>query len=478
MVWWTAAAFFALEVAVADRYGFHRDELYFVAAGSRPAFGYVDQPPLSPLLAHLTAWPGHGPLTIRILPALAGALVVLASGRFARMLGAGRFGQALAAVATASAPVLLGAAHLFTTTPLDLLCWSAVLLAVVSAVVLGRERAWLAAGVAAGIGLENKDLVVLLLLALGAGLLATGRRAVLASRWPWMGLAIACLLWLPNLIWQAGHGWPQLAMAASLHRQHSTGSDYATVLPAHLLYAGLPGAALLITGIVMLWREPELRFLVVAAGLLAAYVVLWLPGRTYYDAGFLPLLFAAGAVAVERRGRALRRTAIVAPPVWTAAGLAVILPVLPVADLHDVPGVHKVNYDLGETVGWPQLTAAVVGDASQLAAQGTAPTSIFTDNYGEAGALAYYGGASGHLPPVLSGHNGYWMWGPGDASDSVVLVIGSTQELAPYFAECRQLSVFQSPYGVDNDENGVLVSVCTGPRMPWTALWPRVRNYS
>lgn len=230
-VWLAAGGFVAVELAVSARYGFHRDELYFLALGKRPAFGYVDEPPLAPLLTWVsTALLGGSPAAIRVLPALTGGGVVVAGSLIARELGGRRYAQLLCAVAVACAPVLLGAAHLAGTTVYDMFCWTVTILLVVMAVVRDRRRYWLGAGAVAGVGLENKSLILLLLLALGAGMALTRSRALLRCPWPWVGLAIAVAIWVPNLLWQAGHGWPALAMATALRAEHSSAGDYATVL--------------------------------------------------------------------------------------------------------------------------------------------------------------------------------------------------------------------------------------------------------
>src|SRR6202044_1724303 len=196
------------------------DELYFIVAGHHLAFGYVDQPPLAPLLTRVTDIFGVSPTAIRILPALA-----------------------------------------------------------------------------AGVGLEADNLVVLLLIGLALGLLVSPQRPVLRTRWPWLGAGIAAVIWAPNLIWQATHGWPQLAMSAALHQQNTAPADYAGALPAQLLYLGLLVAPLIVAGFVVLWRTPELRFLAVTATLVLVYVLAWVPGKVYYADGVAPVVLAAGASA-------------------------------------------------------------------------------------------------------------------------------------------------------------------------------------
>ena len=481
LVWVIGAVFVAVELAVSGRYGFQQDELYFIVAGRHLAFGYVDQPPLVPLLTRVTGILGVSPTAVRIIPALASGAVVVMAARLAALFGGGRFGQVLAALATACAPIVIGATHLGNTTPLDLLAWTTVLLCVTTALLRHRPRWWLGAGAAAGIGLENNNLMVMLLAGLGLGILVTEHRPVLRTRWPWLGAGIAAVIWAPNVIWQATHGWPQFAMASALHQQNNSPADYIGGLPAQLVYLGLLIVPLVIAGFIRLWRTPELRFIAVGATLIVVYVLAWVPGKVYYTDGTAAAVLAAGSVAAERwiarapRPR-LRQAAVVAA---TLVGMAIILPavlpIVPVGHVHDLPASSQ-HSGVGDTVGWPQLTHAIAAQDAALVRAGQPPASIFTGYYGEAAALDVLG-TPDHLPPVLSGHNAYWMWGPGHASDRTVLAVDALGRLRPYFASCRLLTTYYAPYHVQNDWTGIRIAVCTGPTAGWPTLWPHLRHY-
>ena len=476
-VWGVAAAFVALELAVSARYGFHRDELYFVVAGRHLAAGYVDQPPLAPLLTRVATglW-GTNASAIRVFPALAGAGVVIASAVTARLLGGRAVAQVLTALAVACAPVTLAAAHLANTTVYDLLAWTVAIACVVAAVSRGRSRAWIGAGLAVGLGLENKDLLLLAVVAVAIGILVAGPRRAFTDRWLWAGAAIALVLWSPNLVWQAAHGWPELTMSRSLRREHSSGSDYVTVLPAQLVYVGLAAVPLAVVGVRRLLRDRALRYLAIAAGVVVVFVVFDIPGRPYYTDGLMPLVFAAGAVTIEQRRPSFRtaRVWLAAPVVGLIVGAALILPILPPQDLAHIHGIHKLNYDLTETIGWPQLADQLGTIYRSLPPDQRPGTSIYTGNYGEASALVLFGS---RLPPVLSAHNTWWLWGPGRAPDTTVLAVGAAGQLSPYFARCTRVASYVPPHDVPNDENGVDISVCTGPRRPWPAFWRQLKFY-
>jgi hypothetical protein len=304
---------------------------------------------------------------------------------------------------------------------------------------------------------------------------------VLRTRWPWLGAGIAAVIWAPNIIWQATHGWPQLAMASALHQQNTSTADYLGGLPAQLVYLGLLVIPLTIAGFSRLWRTPKLRFIAVAATVILVYVLAWVPGKVYYTDGMAPAVLAAGSLAAEgwiaraRRPRLRRGVVIAAPLVGMAIILPGVLPIVSAGHVRDLPASSQ-HADIGDTVGWPQLTHAVTAEDAALVRTGQPPTSIFTGYYAEAGALDVLGSAY-HLPPVLSGHNAFWMWGPGRASDHTVLAVDALGQLRPYFASCRLLTTYDAPYHVHNDWTGLQIGVCTGPSASWHTLWPRLKHY-
>ena len=435
-------------------------------------------PPLAVLLARSTDLFGVNPTAIRILPALAGGAIVVLAARLAALFGGGRAARVIAALAVAIAPVFLGAMHVGNTTPYDLLAWTVVTVCAATALLRDRPRWWLGAGAAAGVGIEDDYLILALLAALVLGILVTSaHRAVMKTRWPWLGGIVAFAIWLPNLVWQFANRWPQLTMASALHHQNTSTADYVGGLPAQLVYAGLLGGPLAIAGLITLWRAAQLRFLAVTATLILLYVLLWVPGKVYYADGILPVLLAAGAVSAERWITARRpRARRVVVGVLALAGTVVILPsglpLLPIASLHKVNGATSI----ADGIGWPQLAAEVAAQDAALTRAGQPPASIFTGAYAEAGALDAYG-RQYHLPPVISGHNTFWLWGPGDASDGTVLYVDAAGQLRPYFASCRQLAVYNPPEQVRNDWNDLAIGVCTGPSGSWKTLWPHLKHY-
>jgi len=488
-----AAAAFGAEMAVSARYGYVRDELYFLSAGKHLAFGYVDQPPLTPLLARLGAVLGAGTLAgFRVLPALCLAALVVTTAAMARLLGAGRTGQVLAALAAATCGEYLGAMHELTTTTPDFVFWAVTLLLTVRLLATGDTRWWVAIGGCAGVASEAKWNIGFLAAALAAGFLATDARRLLRSRYLLLGCVLAAALAAPDLIWQAAHGWPSLEVFRVLQGQ--AGHNRATYWAAQVLYTGPVLVPVWVAGLIWSLRSAAGRRFR-PAGLACAIVIalqFLLGGKAYYPGGAYTFLLAAGCVPAERwlarRGAAraarVARPARTGPAAWLGTAMVagaviavpVTLPVLPARALHTVP-VQKINYDLGEEIAWPKLVALVAREYHALPAAQRARTTILAGNYGEAGALDRYGPGLG-LPRAYCGANNFWLWGPPPAADTAAVVVNADPAfLHREFAHVRLAATFWNGLGVSDDEQGVRVFVATGLRSDWARDWPAFRDY-
>lgn len=504
-----AVLFAVVLIACAPRYGYHRDELYFLAAGRHLSWGYPDQPPLTPLIAKAMAAIDPDSLLVLRLPAvLAATLVVVCAGLMAREFGGGRGAQALAAAAMASAAVLMGAGHLLSTTVFDLAAWSVVSL-VVSKMIraigtsdeidrpgdygaerltapgelkagrpnvgwLSGPRWWLVIGLVVGVGLQNKLLPIFAVLALLASLLVFGPRKLFTTKFFPMAIGIALLLWAPYLVWQARNGWPQWEMSRAIAGGSSGTSDSPIMFV--LLQFGLIGPLLVPLWGFGLWRlarDTRYRAFAAAYGLL---FVLFLAtgGKAYYLGGLYPILLAAGAVPVaawlgQRRIRWAAVSFVVAANVISSAIL--FLPVLPISMLKDSP-VLGINYDAGETIGWPEFTRQI----GQVRAGLGSDVAILTANYGEAGAIERFG-APYNLPRPHSGHNSYWWWGPPSDTATEVLTVGLNRDyLARFFADIQPAGHIDNSRDIDNDEQGEPLFICRNLRAPWPELWPQAKT--
>ncbi len=461
-------------VVAAHGYGYHRDELYFIAIGGHPAWGYVDQPPLVPLLAHaMDALPG-GLTVFRLPSALATGLTVLVTGLTARELGAGRGGQVLSAACLGVSAVAAATGHLVSTTAYDVLAWAVVVWLAVRGT-LRDERAWLLAGIAAGVGLEVKSLIGFLLLALGLGVLLVGPRRLLRSPWVWAGVAAAVILSAPNLIWQATHGWPQLRLADAIAAGGSGTSEPRWLfVPYQLVLVSPVLVPVWVVGLVRLLRSPALRPVrfVGVAYLLLLVTFLVTAGKPYYLAGMFPVLLAAGADPVVAWASSRLRTGVLVAALALSLVVSAVLflPVVPADRLAGTP-VPVVNYDAGETVGWPRFVATVAGAADRLPADGS--RVVLTGNYGEAGALMRARPDLG----VYSGHNALWDIGPPPAGADPVVAVGLDRDrLQELFRSVRPVAVVDNGVGLDNEEQGEQVWLCAGLRRPWDQVWPSLRR--
>jgi hypothetical protein len=476
-----AAAAFGIEMAVSARYGYHRDELYFLQAGQHPALGYVDQPALTPLAARaMAALTGNTLAGLRLLPALLLAALVILAAAMSRLLGAGRTGQVVAALATAACGEYLGAAHLFSTTTFDFFFWALTLYLVLRLIVSADPRWWLAAGACVGVGMNAKWSVGVLAAALLAGFALTPSRALLRSRYLLAGAVIAAVLAAPDVIWQAQHGWPNLTVFRVLHGQAV--HNLVVYWPAQILYTGIVLTPVWVAGLWWCLRHPEARrFRPAGIAAVITLVLFFLAGgKPYYAGAIYTFLFAAGAIPIERRlARHTLRPARVATALalTTAVGAAIAVPLLPAAALATVP-LQKINYDLAETIAWPREVALVAREYHALPPGQRASTAILAGNYGEAGAIDRYGPGAG-LPPAFSGANNFWYWGPPPARDrSAIAVNIDPALLRRLFTSVRQVAVFRNGLGVSDDEQGAVIYRATGLRTSWAAAWPLLRDFS
>jgi 4-amino-4-deoxy-L-arabinose transferase-like glycosyltransferase len=456
------------------RYGWDRDELYFLAASHHLAFGYVDFPPLVALLGRAVVWvfgPSLGAL--RLATAVIGASSAVFVALCARELGGGVRAQAGAAVGWATAPLLLGAASIFHPTWLDLAAQTATLYLVLVAATRPAPRMWIAAGVVAGLGLEAKYTIAVLLAALLAGFAATSRREIFRSRGSWLAVAIAVLVLVPNIAWQVAHGWPSAEFSSSQRAKTADDTPPLTYLAQALAFLAA-GAVVAFVGTVWMWRRSLLRPFAIAAVIVFAGFALE-QGRAYYPLPAMALAVAAGAVAIERWRPARRwaRPTVLAALVAFQLALAaaagpIVLPVRTTAGMIQ-SGLWEDSFYKDE-IGWPELTAQTARAWRSLAPAERRRAAILAQNYGEAGALAYYGPALG-LPPPLSGHLSWQYWRPDALPQRTLVTVGvDPSVLRTLCTTFRRVATIENRWRLDNEERGRTIDVCRLPR-PLGAIW-------
>ncbi|MEP7028936.1 MAG: glycosyltransferase family 39 protein [Candidatus Eisenbacteria bacterium] len=496
-----ALGYVLLHVAFLTRYGIFRDELYYVACSRHLAWGFVDQPPFSiAVLAAVRALFGPSLEAMRLVSALCGAGMVVLTGWLARDLGAGRLGQAIAALGAMAAPVMLYATHVYSMNAFEFVLWPAASLLLVRALRDGGDGRWAAFGLVVGIGLLNKVSISWFVAGALLGVLLTPTRGVLRTRGPWIATAIAGLVFMQHVWWQVVHGWPTLEFMRNATASKMTASALPDFVVGQVMSMNLFLDPLWIGGLLVLLFAPwARRQRVLGIVYLATFALLAVAGRSRasYLAPAYPALFAAGAAAIDRflKARSLRvrwglgTAAVVVSlvggrlvmplgiPVYSPERLVIMMErigMTPRPEERHVP--PPIPQHFADMFGWEDLAVRVARIHRALPPEDRQACAIYGQNYGEAGAIDYFGPGLG-LPPAVSGHNNYWLWGPGPAAPRVVIVIGgNTGNLRDLFdwvvvADSTD-QTWCMPY-----ENHLPIHVCRGLRQPLAAIWPGLKEF-
>jgi 4-amino-4-deoxy-L-arabinose transferase-like glycosyltransferase len=476
-----AVGVLVFHVALSGRYGFHRDELYYVAAGRHPALGYVDQPPLVPLLVRaITGVMGAHLWPLRAVAGAVHAVVVVLAALIARELGGRWQALVLAAVATATLPLFVASGSLFQTVVFDQMWWALALLLVVRLLNGADARWWLAVGAIFGLGLETKWTIALLGIGLAAGMAAVPEaRRHLRTPWLWAGCAVALALWVPTLVWQALNDWPTLDFARNNNERVRADESRLGFVLLQVAFVGPLALPLVGSGLIWLWRSQRWRVLAIAIATVAA-VLLVIGGKAYYLGPLYVVGVAAGAVAAEGwvSGSPRRwRVAVGALVVNGLVPLAALAPVAPVGVYADL--FQDISGELAEEVGWPEMVDLVAAVVGVLPADEQAGVRVVTASYGEAAAIDLYGPARG-LPPgtALSAHNSYADWWPdGEPSGTFLTVRYPRRVLEPYCDAIGPVAIVVNRDKVDNEMAGTPILVCRGLRVTPAELREALRHF-
>jgi hypothetical protein len=493
VVWLIAAAKLLLHLYAGRSYGYFVDELYNLALARHLAWGYVDVAPMIALIGRIemTLF-GDSLSAIRLAPALAGAGVVLLAGAIARELGGGRFAQGLAALCVLLAPGYLILDHLLNVNAFEPLLWMGCALVLVRLINTGNERLWMWFGLLAGIGLQTKHSMLIFGFALVAGLALSPQRKLLWSRWLLLAGALAFVIFLPNLIWNIQHHFPFLELQENIRRDGRNVSLSPVRFFSEEMLAMLPlSAPVWLAG---LWWLLRSRYRALAfAWAIAAALILAMNPRTYYLFPAFPMLFAAGGVQAEA-WLARPRLAWL-KPVW--CGLMILLgallapTMLPILSPENFIKYTKAthleqprveNHQLGplpqlfaDQFGWEEMVQAVARIYNDLPADIRARTAIFGQNYGQAGAIDLFGPKYG-LPPAISGHQNYFLWGPRDYTGESMIVMGDRQDrLETKFASVRKMAHVAHPYSMPYEH--IDIFYCQGFKQPLAGAWAKVKNW-
>jgi len=492
-----AAVKLALHLYAGRHYGYFVDELYYLACARHLAWGYVDQPPLIALVAWLErALLGDSLSAIRFLPALSGAAKILLTGLIAREFGGRHFAQGLAALCVLLAPGLLALDHFLSMNTFEPLFWMGCAYLAIRMVRTGNTRLWLWFGMLAGVGIENKYSMAIFGFGIVVGLLLTEQRWLLRTKWLWIGGTIAFLFFLPNLLWNIYYHFPFLELQENIKR---SGRNVAMPPLTFLLQdalAMLPLSVPIWLG--GLWffffrREGKpFRFLG-WAWVVTAVVIMVLDPRVYYLFPALPVLFAGGGVLWEQ-WLARPRLGWVKPAYGVLMILAgallapTLIPLLPsetyiryAAATHlRQPRIetHKLGplpQLFADQFGWREMAATVAGVYKSLPADVRVRTGIFGQNYGQASAIDLFGPRYG-LPPAISGHQSYFLWGPrGYTGESMIVMDDNESTLEREFTSVRKVAHVSHPYSMPYEHFDVFY--CRGLTRPLNEIWPQMKNW-
>jgi hypothetical protein len=494
-----ALANFLLHLYFNNRYGYFRDEFDYMACGDHLAWGYVDQPPLVPFLIKLSRLLlGDSLRSIRIIPALATSATVILSAMIARELGGRRFAMALSALAFIAVPMYLNDGSVMTTNCLEPLLWMGCVYFAILAIKRDDPRYWLWFGVVAGLGLEEKYSIAVLGFPLVVGLLLTEERRVFFKMWIWLGGALAFLVFLPNFLWNVRNHWPFLEL---MHNIKAEGRDVvlspAAYFAQQVLIIHPILAPVWIIGVLAFLFSARLKpYRFLGWSYLAAFTVfIVLKGKNYYLAPIYPVYLAAGAVVIEsfiERSRQVwlkpvLETVILAGGAWLAP---VVMPVLPVDQF--ISYMDKLPFKVprsehshmrailpqhfADQFGWEEIVATVNQAYGRLSSEERPGCGIFAQDYGQAGAIDFFGRRY-RLPPALSGHQTYFLWGPRGYSGNCLIVLDDSREVLEGLFEHVEYvgKSADNPYALERE---IPVFICRGAKFGSLAeLWPRLKKW-
>jgi len=466
-------------------YGYFVDELYYLACSRHLDWGYVDQPPLIAVLTRaMRAVLGDSLAAIRFLPAVAGAAEVLLTAVIARELGGGEFAQGLAALAVLVAPAILGLHNLLTMNAYEPLFWLTCAWLLIRIIKTGNGKLWLWFGVVAGVGLENKYSMLIFGGGIVLGLLLSPERRWLWSPWMWAGGAIAFLIFLPNFVWNVQHHFPFLELQANIRR---SGRDVplnpVSFFAQEILLMNPLSLPVWAAGLWFYFSRKGRQFRALGvAWVFTALVIMTLSPRVYYLFPAFPLLFAGGAVVWSRRF-------VWWPALMVAAGVILAplaIPVLPPETyIRYTKAIHLEQprietHRLGplpqifaDQFGWEEMAETVARVYNSLPSDIRPKTAIFAQNYGQAGAIDFFGPKYG-LPPAISGHQSYWLWGPhGYTGESMIVMAGRRDDLERRFASVEKVAHVEHPYSMPYEHFDVYY--CRGLRQPLSEIWPKIK---
>jgi hypothetical protein len=499
VVWYVAGALLVFHLSTANRYGYFGDELYHMACGEHLSWGYVDQPPLIAIFTWLTRHLfGTSVFAVHLLPAFAGFALVWLTGLIARELGGGRFAQGFSALCVACAGVYFVFYHIYTMNAFEPLIWTGCAWVVIRIVKTGNQKMWLWFGLFAGIGLENKYSMGVFAFAIVVGLLLTDERKALARKWIWIAGLIAFAIFLPNLIWNILNHFPFLEL---MHNIRASGRDVvftpAGYIKAQILLMTPVTFPVWLLGTIyfLFWKEGRPFRLLGYAFLAVLGVFIAMHGKDYYAVSVYPMMFAGGAIAIERwtaaRNGWLKPALVVfilagaiaflpmVAPVLSPEGLVQYLAKLPFKIQPDEKSMllEPLPHYFSWCFGWEEMVQAVAKAYETVPVEERADTAIMANDFAAAGAIDLIGPKYG-LPKSICGHQSYWLWGPRHYTGKTMILVGDTPKGAGrWFNEVKVIAELNHPFAAPWENRPVLL--CRGPKgfNSLSEAWPRLKDW-
>lgn len=481
-----AAAVALLHLLTDNRYGFHRDELQFLSDARHLDWGFVPYPPFTAFVERIgLSLFGLSMVGLRLFSVLAQAAAIVVTGLMARDLGGGKLAQGTAALATAFSPLSLFEGTEFQYTSFDFLWWVLIAWFAIRLLKSDDPRWWIAMGAAVGLGLETKYAITFYIAGILAGVVLTPARRFLKSGWFWAAIALALLIFVPNLIWLARHDFISYHFLQRIHvRDVGEGRAKGFLRQQFWLCANLAAAPLWLAGLWGYMRERRYRMLAFMY-LVPVALFYFGKGRGYYTAGVYPMLFAMGAVIVARwlsflprwGGLSIKTIYFAAFAAVSAYVCAVIVPLKASGPLRDFALSH--NGDLREEIGWDELVRTVAQIRDSLPPEQQAHLGITTGNYGEYGAIDILGRAYG-LPTPIGTTNSEWLRGYPTPAPTTIIALGIRPEEANrIFTNCRVAGHNGNSQRIRNEESvdHPYIFVCGPPREPWDQVWKEHRDF-
>ncbi len=504
ILWAIALAKLVFHIYFNNRYGYFRDEFDYMSCGDRLQWGYVDQPPMIPFLIHVCrALLGDSLRSIRFIPALASSLLLVQTAVLARELGGRRYAVLLSAICVVVVPQYLSNGSLLGTNSLEPNLWMGCVYFLILAIKRNDPRYWLWFGVIAGLGLEEKYSIAVFGFGIVVGLLLTEQRRVFVNKWFWLGGLAAFLVFLPNLLWNIHYDWPFVRLMRAIRTE---GRDVVWG-PSQFFFQQVLVVNLLLTpvwlgGLGALLFSVRLRpYRILGWSYLVSYTAFFvLHGKNYYLAPIYPMLLAAGAVMLEHlldhRATAQPRLQWLKPTiviVLLASGIhlaPIVVPVfspdhfltytktlpfkLPVNEYSHMRAALPQWY--ADQFGWKEIADEAEVAWNRIPADERPDCGIFAQDYGQAGAIDFFGRAHG-LPGALSGDRTYWLWGPRGYSGNCMIVLGDRRDrLEQLFRQVEYVGTSaDNPWALESE---ISVYICRGAKFgTLTQLWPQLKRW-